>query len=384
MSILLNNVKQLNDKEYMIYLSGLELVEFWDEEKMIYNPNIQRGLKFEKDEDGNKIGIPIYSSSNVSKIRKCMESNSFFVSQLTLNIPIENSKIIYDEIEETLSIENASLEILDGQHRLRALKQIKDKNENLSIIKNLIFPIKITHYSEEKAQQQFYQFTLGSKISSSRVEYFNNKDYSNTIVKNLFKESVLSGRIETIKNIISKKEENNIVSFATLKNAIDLNFSTDKFESIEEVNKVYNFLKDYFEKLFEIIPEFSSYEDRLKLKEENSLKCENFTFYGYVSLAAYLINKENWKDIIYLVNEINFCKNTNPWISHVIKKNIIKKKNKDDNKEIKYSIINNSPSRKDMSNLLLKYFKKLERELFENKNEQNENFDNLIDEIATN
>jgi hypothetical protein len=40
-------------------------------------------------------------------------------------------------------------------------------------LSELKFPVKITNYDVQTAQQQFHQFSQGLKISSSRAEYFN-------------------------------------------------------------------------------------------------------------------------------------------------------------------------------------------------------------------
>lgn len=359
------NVQKLGEKEYMIFLSGSEILSHWKNQDIEYIPEIQRGFKTVKNADGNPVLIPVYSQANVKKIKKSIQSKSFYVSQLTLNI-LEGADLLFDEETKTLEVENAIIAISDGQHRIRAMEEVdlenqKDGNENVIDLSELIFPIKITNYDKEKAQEQFYQYTLGSKISSSRGEYFNNKDYSNKIVKDLYHNSVLSEKIETVKNIIGKNEMNKVVSFATLKNAIEINFNTNKMDNSSEAEEVSDYLKDFFGELFTVIPEFNDYEERMELKNEQSLKCENFAFYGYVAVAEFLQHKNNWKELLPLITEIDFSKTSPLWASQVTKKNVLKRKSKNQRQEVKYTIINNSQSRREMGVIMVKAFKKILR-----------------------
>lgn len=359
-NVVFKNTQKLGDKEYMTYMTGGRLVNYWQTGGLKYIPEIQRGVKTVVNESGEIEEVAVFSASNVKKIKESIKKNSFYVSQITLNILENESKLIYDENKRELVVVEGVLALLDGQHRVRALTELKEECPEFDLTK-IIFPIKITNYSEEKAQEQFYQYTLGSKISSSRGEYFNNKDYANKIVKNLYNDSVLSDRIENVKNIIGKNEQIKIVSFATLKNAIEINFNTSKMDNVGEANEVYDFLKEFFEELFEIMPEFNDYELRKLLKEEQSLKCENFTFYGYLAIAEYLQYKKDWKELLQFINEIDFLKTSPIWSSQVTKKNVLKRKSKNQEQEVKYTIVNNTQSRKEMGVIMVKAFKKVLR-----------------------
>lgn len=359
-NVLFKNTHKLGEKEYMTYMTGGRLVNYWKNDGIKYIPEIQRGLKTVINENGEKEEVAVFSAANVKKIKESMKKNSFYVSQITLNILENGSKLMYDENKKELVVVEGVLALLDGQHRVRALEELQDENPEFDLNK-IIFPVKITNYPEEKAQEQFYQYTLGSKISSSRGEYFNNKDYANKIVKNLYNNSILTDRIENVKNIIGKNEQIKIVSFATLKNAIEINFNTSKMDNSGEANEVYEYLKEFFVELFDIIPEFNDYESRKLLKEEQSLKCENFTFYGYLAIAEYLQYKKDWKELLPYITEIDFLKLSPIWAGQVTKKSVIKRKSKNQEQEIKYTIINNTQSRKEMGITMVKAFKKVLR-----------------------
>lgn len=356
-TLVFKNVEKLNNKEYIMTLTGAKILEQWHKGNLKYIPEIQRGKKIIENAEGEEIEVPIYSQSNVNKIKKSILEDDFFVSQLTFNVD-ESITVKYSETKKELKIIDGILAISDGQHRIRALDMIqkeKELGENDFDLNSINFPIKISHYNQEKAQQQFHQFTLGTKISSSRSEFFNRKDFSNKICIDLYEDSVLSNKIETIKNTISKNDKNHIVSFATLKNAIELNFNTEKYLDDSEKDETTKFLKGFFKELFKVIPEFDDYDDRIELREENSLMCENFTFYGYLAIAEYLTHEKDWKDYMKYIRKINMRKDSAPWIGNIIKRSV---KSKKIGKETKYTIINNSQSRKEMATLMLKSFKK--------------------------
>lgn len=361
MSIKFDHVVRLNTNEYMFYLNSKNIVDLWNEGRIYYNPDIQRGVKITKDENGNNIKVPVCNKKNIEKIKESIENKKFYVSQITLNVDPKETDVNYNQENGTLEIEG-NIEILDGQHRIRALEKINEKNVNNEYEENIdlekiIFPIKLSTYEEEKAQEQFYQFTLGSRISSSRKEFFNNKDYSNKIAKALYNNSVLKGKIDNIKNSISKKEEEKVFTYNTLKTAIDLNYNT--IVSEKEAKKVEEYLREFFEELFNVIPEFNDFSARKEIRA-NSLRCENFSLYGYVAIAKWLQDSEfknDWKKCLQYINEMNLDKSNKSWKQFIISK---KKKDKHSKSDIHiYNIINNSQSRQAIIVAYTKEFKNI-------------------------
>jgi hypothetical protein len=134
---------------------------------------------------------------------------------------------------------------------------------------------------------------------------------------------------------ISKKEHRNLVTFATLLNAIELVY-TD-IETNVQANSLAEYLTEFFNVLINSVPEFGNYQLRQESKL-TSLKAENFTFYGYISLSKLLRDRENWQHYIPLVNNVDFSKESETWFGSVIKRG----------RRGSLSIINSSDSRKYM------------------------------------
>lgn len=277
-----------------------------------------------------------------------MLSGQYFTDMITLNILADGSEKIELDDEGNLNV-NGEINISDGQHRIRALAMIlesNDKGNSAFDLTELKFPVKITNYNVQTAQQQFHQFSQGLKISSSRAEYFNQTGLANIIVRELMKNSDLAGRVEVVRNSIPKNNERHIVTFATLVNAIELVYKD--LETRVQAIELAKYLSEFFNELINLIPELHNYEKRAQSKE-TSLVGENFMFYGYVAISRLIRDKENWKEYLPLINKLDLLKSSKIWYGEVIK----------GGKEKGYTIVNTNKSRKTFVNKIEKMFKKL-------------------------
>lgn len=341
-------VMRLGDAEYVTQINGKELLRLWLENIIEYDPEIQRGTKVKLDRDKNEIEVPVFSTANVKKIYESMLAGNYFTDLITLNIMKDGTENI-DVEDDNLIVYEGNIAISDGQHRIRALEAIKMSNDAMETafdLEQLVFPVKITVYDVPTAQQQFYQFSQGLKISSSRSEYFNSKGLSNILIKRLMEDGrALHGKVEIVKNTIAKKDTRHLVSFATLVNAIDLVYLLDSEEELDELTE---YLDEFFKELFNLIPEMRDYEKRLESKEK-SLIAENFMFYGYVAISQLLHGVPDWKSKMPLILQLDFDKDSKLWYGKVTKRG----------KKRGYSIINSSDSRRAMINRINKEFGRL-------------------------
>lgn len=347
MKIVLNNVTKVKDGEFLTFIDGKKLLEMWKSKEITYLPEIQRGSIIKHSKNGD-IESPVYSAANVKKIYNTMLTGNYYADMITLNVlEEEGNKVEFENY--TLKIEANQINVSDGHHRLKAL-ELLDKSHQIDETtitpEDIKFALKVTCLDIPKAQQQFYQFSQGLKISSSRAEYFNHTEMSNELVKKLMSDgNALNGKVEVVKNNIQKKDTKNLVTFATLVNAIE---KTLIIENNSEFNKWFEFLNEYFNELFMLIPELSDYEIRTKSKEY-SLVGENFMFYGYIVIAKLLIGNEDWKAKLPLILKLDLNKDSDIWFA-----NVTKKLNNGG-----YGIINNNQSRQALINRVEKEFNKL-------------------------
>lgn len=129
-------------------------------------------------------------------------------------------------------------------------------------------------------------------------------------------DSELSTRVEIISDTISKTERRTIVTFATMANAISMVYKEMTNVQAESLSQ---YLVEFFNGLFNAVPELIDYESRQQSKE-TSLKAENFMFYGYIAISRVLRNRENWQQYLPLINQLNLAKESEVWFGKVTKR----------------------------------------------------------------
>lgn len=340
------DVIDLGNNKYLTHLSAEEIGKMWDKEELTYYVPIQRGLKYRK--INNKIKEEtIKKQSNILEMQNLILKGELGTTQLTFNV-LDNGRglINYNKDKRELFVKG-SIALLDGNHRVqscyRAYKasQILGDEELIENVKKTVFPIMFTYYSDSKAKIIFSQMSKNLKISKSLAESFDSTKASNRIILRLNEHSILKGMIDVRRNSIDKNDVSHIVTFNTLKTAIDESFPSIKNESEEK--EIYMFLSSFFGELFAIFPYMKNGEERILIKEE-SLECENIMFYSYISLAEDLYMKRKsgkWKEELKALESIDFSKSNNIW-------DCIIKEGKES-----YTIINNKSSRA----LMIRVFK---------------------------
>lgn len=314
-----HDVHKLNDKEYSLVLSAYQIAELWysDENLLSYFVPTQRGVKQSRTTKGNAKVTPIISNSNVKEMVELITNDKFYTSQLTFNVLDEGKKCL-EYNNGTLRI-TKGLNILDGMHRITSIYKVYlhslilgEDSDLTQKLKDLKFPVKITHYDLNSAQIMFSQYSKGLKLSTSKVESFDMSKASNRIVDKLNKHSVLKGMIDVNKTSIAKTDVTHIVTFATLNEAVKNSFGVIQNE--KEEREIYEFLELFFYELMLLFPEMQEAGSRVDSKEY-SLLCENMMFYGYLTIAEilYLKRFKDWKTELYNLDKVPFEKDNEIW-----------------------------------------------------------------------
>jgi hypothetical protein len=338
------NITKIGDDKYLTYLSSWDIGEMFEKQQLCYYSVTQRGIRYKK--INNKVvEKTIVKQSNINEMSNLILKGELSTTQITLNILSAGNEIInYNEEKKELFVKG-SLSILDGNHRVqscyRAYKsaQILNEDELIKNVKQLLFPIIILHLNDEDAKNTFSQFSKGLKISKSLAESFDSTKASNRIATKLNEHSILKDRIDTRRTYLQKTDTQHVVTFLTLKTAIDSFFPSIKDENEEK--EIYIFLSAFFNELINLFPNLID-ENRLLLKEEY-INFEDIFFYCYVSLAEdlYLKRKSNWKSELKALDKIDYSKDNSIW-NCVIKPT-----------RTSYTIINNKSSRA----LMIRVFK---------------------------
>ena len=310
------NVTKIGEDKYLTYLSAWDIGEMFEKQQLCYYSETQRGVKHKK--VNNKIvEKTIVKQSNINEMVNLILKGELSVTQLTFNVLKMGNEILnYNNDKNELFI-RGSLSILDGNHRVKACykayksAQILNDNELIENVKLLLFPIIILHLNDEDAKNTFSQFSKGLKISKSLSESFDSTKASNRIATKLNEHSILKDRIDTRRTYLQKTDTKHIVTFLTLKTAIDGSFPSIKDEN--EEREIYIFLSAFFSELLTLFPNLVD-ENRLLLKEEY-INFEDIFFYCYLSLAEdlYLKRKSNWKEEMKALEGIDFSKDNSMW-----------------------------------------------------------------------
>ncbi|WP_170270438.1 DNA sulfur modification protein DndB [Heliorestis acidaminivorans] len=351
-----HNVLTLNDDGYISVMNAEKLREYWVSGVIKYNPEIQRGEKVVKRRNKKEETVPVFSRTNINKIAERMKAGKYKPDTIILNIMNDGAEKIA-VVDGTLTVESGNVEVLDGQHRLRALERVGEAAEN--IVEP--FPVMILNLSKEKAQDAFYQFTQGSKISKTRAEYLNNDQgkYENLIAKEILSSSDLGKYVEVVKNNVSKNDKKAVVTFSTIVAAIQssLRYMQISIDGKNEAKEIANFFVRYCDVLVSVIEEIRNPEKRLEGRDD-SLICENFTFYGYVAVGAYLYqnHRNDWERFVSNLLDMDYRKDSPLWESKIVRKG----------KE-KYSIVNSSDSRNYLIETFVNEFNKITKPNSQNK-----------------
>jgi hypothetical protein len=200
-----------------------------------YNPNIQRGEKL--DNKGNLVDI--HRVAKVKSIKRCMENDTLHGGTIILNANPEICKIEYDLKDFTLRGKGV-LEIVDGNHRLRAIRDwvkefIKAKGKSEADPADYEMPIQIEVLPEIESASVFAEYCLlPLKISKTRGMFHNVHDISNIITREIMRDSQLRNKIETIGN---QPKGNNIVTFGVITGAINDYIKPKTKEQGESITK---------------------------------------------------------------------------------------------------------------------------------------------------
>lgn len=158
--IVINDVKEVRDDQWVTVLSFNELKELYDKQLIIYNPNTQRELK-QKMRDGVIYFVADVRTSSVNEIKNLLLNDEYIPDDLTFNLNLDNPDIEFDIVGNKIIVTGGQFDIIDGFHRFRACIEAKAINPDF----NYNFVINIMNFDENKANTYIAQRDKRNKIN---------------------------------------------------------------------------------------------------------------------------------------------------------------------------------------------------------------------------
>ncbi|WP_137743352.1 DNA sulfur modification protein DndB [Robertmurraya siralis] len=306
--ITLSDARVIEDGVFAVLMDIKTINELVNNQLLIYDYEIQREAVLVKGKDGSIRKKPKIVKKNVDEITEHLLKGTLSKTAppLIWNALPRSGKtgdeLYFDPAKQELTIlEGTELAIGDGFHRINGIKNALMKNT--SIERKLL--VYISNMSKKLFRAEMAQLAKATPISTVRVQEWESKRYSDSIVQQLKLESDLKDRISQTNRI--KTIANELVSYNILADTIDEEFDiSNRAESYD----VGDFLVEYFNVLVGAYSE--DFLDNPSESRKISLLVDNNMFVGYVTLAARLYKKGiKPREVRKIIRQIDFSR-TNP------------------------------------------------------------------------
>ncbi|MGE8080950.1 DNA sulfur modification protein DndB [Peribacillus loiseleuriae] len=297
---------KIDDKNYIGYWDA-QFANQLLSDLLSYNPETQRETRKIQRNNQIEFAIKIYPHSIKEMTAKLLKGKLGYTT-ITINALVGTSdtgkELSYNPKNMTLTVnEGTELNILDGMHRLNAIKNALEINPNL---KHKV-QVAIKNFNLPQAKEFLADISKQNAISKDRVKELEKNRFSDDAMNYLNLESDLKDRISVDGHV--SVGSNEIVRYGVLSDAINSEFI---MKSRLDADKVGERLSKFFYYLFGLYPdEFINDVNRIKKK---SYINTNRMFAGYVVLAKRMVEEnisfENIKDIL---DSIDFDRKNPLW-----------------------------------------------------------------------
>ena len=299
------NVLQVGAEDYITVMSIKDVVRLFKSNLLQYNFETQRNAKVVRRKD--KIVLePNINKRSVREIKELVKNNAYLPDTITLNVLAgsaeDGEEIVYDAAKKQLTIKSGEIDILDGFHRINGfVAALEEDDVDLNI------QVAIKNYSTRKAQTYVGQINTINKMDPSHLKALKADRYSDTVVKELQRESDLRGKVSQTSR--PSKLQNHLVSYSMLADTIDQQFTLN---SKKEALELAEYLTRFFDMLIGSYPD--AFMENIEEIREKSLINNNNTFAGYIVLAKRMkeenISLSKLKNII---DSIDFSRDNPMW-----------------------------------------------------------------------
>ncbi len=266
----LDNVLQVGYGEYLTTIHISLLFKLYESGLIVYNFETQRDAKLKKSNNGSVIKVANVNKKSVEEITDLIVKGTYIPDALTLNLLAgtgnDGEELTYSPKKNELTIhEGASIDILDGFHRLNAIREAYKLNPDLDIV----FPLQVKNYDARKARQFVGQTNTVNVMPKQYVQQLKMDTHEDFVVTELMARSELKDRVSQ-RGTLSTKTGRHVTSLKKLTDAIAAVFNINsKREAMRLISK----LTVYFDELIGLyIDENIEYEDSIFSIEDSMLE----------------------------------------------------------------------------------------------------------------
>jgi len=302
-TIILEDVQQIGERMWQTKMTSQEFIQWDRNNRLIYNFKNQRSPVITV--HGIKMDIDKKSPVDISK--RILEGKQY-PDPIKFNVlrNFEEEELIHDAKNRRLIIKGV-INLSDGQHRKIATILALEKNPEL----DFVWPLIITHYTEDEAEEFIRQINLQRKFKTEQAKGMDANKKENVIVDFIMNDkfSRFSKIIKLQKDEIIKLKKGGLVTKNIIADTIMDNYKLDDATDIKELGVWVIDFMDYLMSLYknEFILDPYSIQDVSVINHMNM-------FYGYIALSAELQGNFDWKQLLEnKMKSIDFSKENPLW-----------------------------------------------------------------------
>lgn len=177
------NTLQINDEQYLTLISTQTIIQYDEWQILSYNLATQRNPKIVRTEDGKEHQRININRRSVKEIKNLILEGHFIPNAMTWNVRQEEGEDAWDYNEETNTfvLKMNGFDIIDGYHRHMAIQQALKEKKNL----NILFPLYIVVFDEDKAKSYIAQEDKRNKIDSNYSKALDVNRFENRVIRML-------------------------------------------------------------------------------------------------------------------------------------------------------------------------------------------------------
>lgn len=302
----MENVLQIDSQNYLTYWDA-QFANKLLSDLLVYNPETQREARVIKKNNQVEFAIKLFPQSVKEMTAKLLQGKLHYTT-ITINALVgtaeSGNELIYDPKKQELTInEGTALNIIDGMHRLTAIKNAIEQNPNLKHV----IQVAIKNFNLGQAKDYLAEVSKQNAVSKTRIKELEKSRFSDIVVDYLKRESDLKDRISSESAV--HYVANQIVSYDVLSDTINDEFEIASRFQADEIGKK---LSSFFYYLFGHFPE-EFINSVLEVRRKSYINA-NRMFVGYIVLARRM-DEENipFEKVKTIIGNIDFSKENPLW-----------------------------------------------------------------------